>query len=62
MVKKWMSRAGSLSDGGLGGEGRLCWVGRRWPESWRLGLGREAATPREAPVASEMLQTARRQA
>lgn len=29
---------------------------------WRLGLGREAAPPGEAQVASEMLQTARRQA
>ena len=65
-MKKWMSRAGGLSDGGLGGGGG----GAGWEEvatvllagGWRLGLGREAAPPGEAQVASEMLQTARRQA
>lgn len=48
---KWMSRAGSLSDGGLGGEGRPCWVGRRWPESCRLeaGPGRGSLDPRGGP-------------
>ena len=41
MVKKWMSRTGGLSDGGLGGEGVWCWVGRGGcsPAGWRLEAG-----------------------
>ena len=52
-MKKWMSRTGGLSDGGLGGEGVWYWVGRGGcsPAGWRLeaGPGQGSRAPRGGP-------------